>query len=143
MTRAIALGTMFLGLSACASTPPEQAKPTVDRDAIAASPGNGGNAVEVETDPSLAAGSTGATKGSAPGEGLHVVEVPTVAKTATAPARLDEDHPEKLICRREKTTGSHRVTRVCRTRTQVELERDAGQTMVRDAIRSPDGTKIR
>ena len=132
MTRAIALGTVILGLSACASNPAEQTQPAVDRDAIA----------ESAVAPA-ATGSAPAVSSSAADDGIHVVEVPTVAKTATLPAQVDEDHPEQLICRREKTTGSHRVTRICRTRSQIDEERDASQKMVRDATRLPDGSKVR
>lgn len=143
MTRTIALGTIFLGLSACASNPAEPTKSAVDRDAIAAAGGSGSSAGADSANAPVATGSGTAASSSASGDGIHVVEVPTVARTASAPAQVQEDHPDKLICRREKTTGSHRVTRVCRKRSQIEAERDAGQTMVRDAIRAPDGSKIR
>lgn len=48
---------------------------------------------------------------------------------------VDEQGPERqeeIVCTREKLTGSHRTTTVCRTRTVIEREREDGQSLIRD-----------
>lgn len=55
-----------------------------------------------------------------------------VETASTAPAAVDEEDDERLICRRERAIGSNRVTRVCRTAKQLQEERDAAQKAVRE-----------
>ena len=145
MTRVLTLCAVSLGMVACASSPPESSAPAAQASSPAySSASTAASTSTVASTPAVASGTaSSATAQSSDGE-LHVVAVPTVAKTSAPPApAADEPHGDELICRREKTTGSHRVTRICRTRTQVEREREASQTMVRDAMRAPDGQKGR
>ncbi len=63
------------------------------------------------------------------------LEVPDVARIADAPDPVAEE----LVCSREKITGSHRVTRVCRTRSQIDEQREEDQAMIRDVTSAPGG----
>lgn len=65
-------------------------------------------------------------------------EVPVAEATRPALAEGDE---ERLICRREKTIGSNRTTRVCRTQAQIREQSQAAQDgLTRDAsLPSPAG----
>lgn len=44
-----------------------------------------------------------------------------VPQAATAP---DDDDDDKMVCTRERTIGSNRLTRVCRTEAQIRAERE-------------------
>lgn len=51
-------------------------------------------------------------------------------------ATLNDDHGEKMVCTRERTVGSNRVTRVCRTEAQMLAERErAREDMLRNQSR--------
>ena len=140
MIRSILLGVAFLGLAACASNPPETAAsaPEASTASTTASATLAGTAVPTATAtaeataPPMAAGTT--PEGE---DGIHVVAVPTVAKTTPPVVASNEDHPEKVKCKRERITGSHRMTRVCRTVAQIEADREAGRSMVQGLNSSP------
>jgi len=55
----------------------------------------------------------------------------SVDTAAPSPERVAElasaESPDDVICRREKVTGSHFARKVCRTRAQIEAEREAHQ----------------
>ncbi|NIV17639.1 MAG: hypothetical protein GWN47_04340 [Woeseiaceae bacterium] len=103
-----------LGVTACASSQPEQAAPS-------AVPATGSSAVQSGTQ---AANDTG--------ESLDVVEVPAAAKTATAP---DSGKRDELVCWRERSLGSHRFEKICRFRSEIEDERKDTQRSMRKAQR--------
>ena len=66
------------------------------------------------------------------GDSLEVVEVPAVAKTATAPNAAKKD---ELVCWRERTLGSHRLEKICRFRSEIDAEREETQRGLREAQR--------
>ena len=49
---------------------------------------------------------------------IQVAEVPDVPKAPGSAAVMPDQ--QEIICHREKRTGSHRLTRVCRTRAEIE-----------------------
>lgn len=53
----------------------------------------------------------------------------TPAPVAPAPAKPSDDE-ERMICRAERTIGSNRMTRVCRTAAQIEREREAARSQM-------------
>jgi hypothetical protein len=48
-----------------------------------------------------------------------------------------EDDPDRLICKREKDTGSRLSTRICKTADQWERERIESQDAMRNATKRP------
>ncbi len=61
---------------------------------------------------------------------LEVAEVPEVPVATTAPPSGNE-----LVCRKEKRLGSNRTIKICRTRAQMDEEREAGQDTLDDLSR--------
>jgi hypothetical protein len=60
------------------------------------------------------------------GEGLEALGPSDVPTTAMVPA--DEN---RLICHKERTVGSHISKRVCRTQSEIDAEKTAGQESLR------------
>ena len=46
---------------------------------------------------------------------------------------VENDLESQLICKREKITGSNRKQKVCRTKAQIERERQAAKEIIRRA----------
>lgn len=128
MTRGIVFGVTVLGLAACSSSSPQ-------RSEVSAPAPTGNVATKVSEQTAAIGADTEAEAPAAKESALHVVEVPTVAKTSYSPPRASEPHQSEMICRREKTTGSHRITKVCRTRKQIDIEMEAAQDMVQGMSR--------
>ncbi|MCD9028987.1 hypothetical protein LDO26_12330 [Luteimonas sp. BDR2-5] len=61
--------------------------------------------------------------------------------TEAAPPASKDKEDERLICTREKTIGSNRTTRVCRTQAQIrEQSREAQDSLMRNSsVPSPAG----
>lgn len=99
MSTRLIIIAIFLGVAACATPAPEPKAPAANEEAptVNAEP----NEVEDQ---------------------LEVVDVPAVAASENAPPPVDE-----VICRKEKRLGSNRSIKVCRTRSQMDAEREAGQ----------------
>ena len=114
MIRAFLAGAILLSLAACASSPPE---PTAQVAAV--TPAAGSNPAE------------------SPDDALHVVDVPEAPKTANAVAQAGVAPEDELVCKRIRTTGSHRLTRVCWTRADIEARRAADQRMMGTMRRTP------
>lgn len=108
MNRLYVVAITFLGIAACATSGPE-------------SPVSG---AKVET-------SVITSNPTAAEDEFEGVDVPDVPKMATIPNQT------KVVCRREKPTGSHRMIRVCRTRAAIEKTRSAEQNAVRELQRKP------
>ena len=68
---------------------------------------------------------------------LEVVDIPEVPVSANVPPSKNE-----IVCRKERRTGTYLAKRVCRTRAQMEAEREAGQdtldTLSRRTLSGPD-----
>jgi len=47
-------------------------------------------------------------------------------------AKAEKKNKSKLICRREKGTGTHMSKKVCRTQEQIDARREADQKSIRD-----------
>ena len=54
-------------------------------------------------------------------------------------AAINDEEGERMVCRRERTIGSNRITRICRTEAQMEAERE----MARDELDRGDMQMIR
>ena len=108
MNRQYVVAATFLGIAACATPGPETPVP----------------GAKVETSVITS------TPTAAEGE-FEDVDVPELPKKANIPAQASIPVLNELVCRRERTTGSHRVTRVCRTRTAIERRRAADQQAAR------------
>lgn len=108
MSRRYVVAVTFLGIAACATSGPESPVPgaKVESSVITSKP----TAVEGK---------------------FEDVDVPEVSKMATIPAQVNISHPNALVCRREKITGSHRVTRVCRRRVDIDRRRAEDQETIR------------
>jgi hypothetical protein len=90
---------IFLGVAACATSGPEPKAPAANEEGPAA------NAESNEVE-----------------DQLEIVDVPAVAASENVPPPEDE-----VICHKEKRLGSNRSIKVCRTRAQMDAEREAGQ----------------
>lgn len=124
MNRIYLVGVISSGLAACASSGPEPV-------------------TTVATAPTAVAGQSIPTANEPVAEEseLHVVDVPEVAQVAHHTPQGDAPDPNELICRRIKITGSHRMTRVCMTRAEIEQRRAESRAMIDDMRRTPDGIK--
>lgn len=62
------------------------------------------------------------------------------ATAAGAPAPpVEANAPkEEMICRRERATGSNRMEKVCRSKTQIQAERDAREKRLGPGLSSAD-----
>lgn len=71
------------------------------------------------------------------------VESPTstaaVANVANNTATADTEG-DRMICRRESITGSHRVEKICRLKSDIDKERQATQLTLRNMNRGISGT---
>ena len=146
MIRELTAGTVLLGLAACASSPPDVAEAPAAVAApvshsAAAPPDESATAPHAGSAEAPVAGAATADTASGDEDGLHVVEVPTVASTSPQPASSDDPHPDELICKRIKVTGSHRLQRVCRTRAEILRAREEAQAMHRSVTSTPDGIR--
>lgn len=119
MIRLIALSAALFVLAACTPWQPPGA------------PQSAGVPVATGQTQQAPAESTSTTT-SESGDSLEVVEVPAVAKTATAPNAGQQD---ELVCWRERTLGSHRLEKICRFRSEIEAEREETQRGLREAQR--------
>ncbi len=98
ITRYIIAAT-FLGIAACATSGTESAEPAVNAGI-----------------PEPVSDSTAAESG------LDSADVPEVPVSANVPVSKDE-----IVCRRERRLGSNRSIKICRTRAQIDEDREAGQ----------------
>ena len=124
MNRVLLIGAIFSGLAACASSAPEPEELVAHVETVAT--------VQPES---------AASKPVADDNALHVVDVPEAAPVAYHAPKDDTPDRDELICKRIKTTGSHRMTRVCVTRAEIEQRRAESQAMLRKAGATPDGFK--
>lgn len=125
MNRTYLVAAIFLGLAACASTGPEPVA------TVAPVP----TAVASQSIPT-------ANEPVAEESELHVVDVPEIAQVAQLAHHTPQENtpdPDELICKRIKTTGSHRVTRVCMTRAEIEQRRAESRAMIDNLRKTPDG----
>jgi len=56
---------------------------------------------------------------------------PDLSENAPLPVRTESVSGDELICKRERVTGTHIAKKVCRTRQQVEAEREAAEHFMR------------
>ena len=112
--RHVVAATFVLGITACATSALEQA----------ASP--------EPTEPAAVAENSATESGSATAEGeLQVVDVPDVSEMPVVATSQNSE----LVCRNERQLGTHMRTRVCRWRVDIERERHATQTTLRNMSR--------
>ena len=116
MIRQIILVSSMVGLAACAATGPESTVPSTGTD-------EGQKSVPSETNKAVTDDNV------------------TVSANQDAPVVVGEpgitDMPRRrLICVRERRTGSHRAKRVCRTEAEIEKLRIEGKDSFEDLHRS-------
>lgn len=63
---------------------------------------------------------------------------PDTAEGNGTSAAIEED-PDRMVCRREKDTGSRLASRTCKTAAEWEQERLDNQDAMRNAQKSPAG----
>ncbi len=114
MNRRYVVAATFLGIAACATPSPESPVPGA------------------KDETSVIISNLTAAEGEI--EDVDVQEVPKVANTPDT---------NGLVCQRERITGSHRLTRVCRTRAEIERRRKEDQAMIEKLRTKPVGTGIR
>jgi len=111
--RSLAAVTAGLVLAACASPAPA---PPVVADSRA-------GPVAVPAAPGVA---------DDEGEDDGIIKVVDIPKPEAAPVDpVDAESASGLVCRKEITTGSHRVKKVCRTSAEIEQRRQADVDMIR------------
>jgi len=115
LIRRYLLAATFLSIAACSTSGPESPVPVAKAE------------MPVTTSSPTAAGGV-----------IEDVDVPEVPKIARVVDQTDTPRKSDVVCRREKTTGSHRVTQVCRRRADIDATREADQRTVKklsDGIR--------
>ena len=119
MNRQYVVAAIFLGIAACATSGPES--PVL------------GAKVDTEMttiDPTASDGV------------IEMLDAPAVPMVANVSGEADNPDKNALVCRREKSTGSHRVTRVCRTRAEIERRRAEDQNAFNDIRSKPVGPAV-
>jgi len=111
MTRLYISVAVIAGLAGCAASAPDM--PVSDSGAV----------------PVAVVSDEGETQGS---DVIHVVEVPAVAKTG---AEVVVPAHDELICHRERLTGTHRVERICRFKSDIDESRKATQRTLQEMTR--------
>ena len=105
MIRLILASVALMSITACASSGPETAA----------------------ADSSSTTGSVVVPKKENASDGpIDVVDIPADEQVAVVPQK------EKMICHRVKEIGTHRTTKVCRTRGQIDAERAAARETLRE-----------
>ena len=125
MIRQLAVAVSCVSIAACASSGPENSTPLPQAQATSAS------AQPIATD-------AGSEKPAENGDALEMVDAPAVPVEDEAQATTASSRHE-LVCRRTKVTGSHMVTRICRTRAQIDAEAEASREAL-DRMRSQQST---
>ena len=103
-----------IGISACAASGPDSSRPVAEAE----------NASE-STAPAPATDDL-----------IVVVDIPGDPATPTEASDMDMPTQSKLVCVRERRTGSHRARKVCRTRAQIAKEELEGKETFEDLHRS-------
>ncbi len=96
MNRHYVVAAFFLGIAACATSVPQSQE-------------SGAEARNSATTSNTATTSNSAT----PASEMVVIDVPKVSEVAIVPGQ------DEVVCRMERRTGTHRKTRVCRSRSQI------------------------
>ena len=64
---------------------------------------------------------------------------PDTASASNSASTAIEGDPDRIVCRREKETGSRLASRTCKTAAEWEQERLDNQDAMRNAQKSPAG----
>lgn len=75
-------------------------------------------------------------RGSTPADGSDVITVSDIPRIPEQPDILEQQEQPEKICTYERKTGTHRATRVCRTRAQIEQESLKGKQTFDELHRS-------
>ncbi len=108
MNRRYVVAATFLGIAACATSGPDSPVPSA----------------KVET--SVTTSNPTATEGE-----FEDVDVPEVPKVANIWGQANIPGQSEVVCRNEIPTGSHMVTRVCRTLSEIEKKRTESKIIER------------
>lgn len=73
----------------------------------------------------------------APATGPRNAQYPSSQYPSTTMADEDDDSPEHMVCREERTTGTNMTRTVCRTRAEIAEQRRAAQEWEKHPRSSP------
>ena len=118
MKRLIGLAVIVIGVAGCASSAPEATAQPV------------GDVAEPTTVNKSVAAAQATEATPADGE-IEFMEAPPVEQLASVPETRDE-----MICKRVQMTGSHRMEKICRPRSEVETTMREHQEVIRRMERS-------
>ena len=79
---------------------------------------------------SVPAGANGASPAAVPGTATAVAPPSPPVGTAPPASAAAQADPNEKICKVSRELGSNRLKRVCRTRAQMESERDAAREIL-------------
>ncbi len=100
MNRQYVVAALFLGIAACVTSVPQSQKSGAE-----------------------ARNSATTSNSTTPASEMVVIDIPEVSEVANVPGQ------DEVVCRLEKRTGTHRATRVCRSRSQIaNSSREARET---------------
>lgn len=68
-------------------------------------------------------------------------EAPATTAPTVTPVEVDAPK-EEVVCRRERATGSNRMEKVCRTKTQVQAERDTREKRFGPGLSAADRGRL-
>ena len=120
MTSRLFVVVALASLAACATPPPDPLKPVVP------------------VPPAASAGTRASNENDADDEGvIQVVGIPELGRMEDSPVPASDVPGSGMVCQKEATTGSHRMKRVCRTRTEIEQRRAADTEMIRKLQSKP------
>lgn len=114
MIRQCVATAIFLNIVACATSGPESKVSVAQADTSTTS-----------TDP--------VARKSEGDDPIEDVDAPKIPRNETV------SRNSAIVCTKERITGSHRLTKVCRTRSEIESRRTADQDMIRKVQRTPVG----
>ena len=100
MNRQCVVAALFLGIAACVTSVPQSQESGAE-----------------------ARNSATTNDSTTPASEMVVIDIPEVSEVANVPGQ------DEVVCRLEKRTGTHRATRVCRSRSQIaRSSREARET---------------
>jgi len=109
MNRHFAIALSFFGIAACATSGPEVPAPAPQVDTMVTS-----------NEPVAAEGE------------LEFADPPKVTEAENVADQASTPKKPAIVCRKEKRTGSHRVTKICRTRAEIEAEEAASKDAINE-----------
>lgn len=133
MNRQLVMILACLGVSAYATSVRAAPEPSANTEVSessgsateAAAEAAGSDAVETSSEAEVIVAAEAGAEAEVTGAdeakgGVEVLDTPEVPKVAVIPGQEDAADKNEVVCRRERTTGSHRARRVCRSRAEID-----------------------